>query len=72
MGRRFTSLADEEFNRLFTDFRYTAYRLETLQNYDVSYEKDEFARFLAGEKRGRFPGISDWIDNTVRLMRKSL
>lgn len=65
MGRRFTSLADQEFNRLFSDFRYTAYRLEALQNYDVSYEKDEFARFLAGERRGRFPGISDWIDNTV-------
>lgn len=65
MTRSFTSLDDEEFNRLFRDFRYTAYRLETLQQYDVSYEQDEFARFLAGESRGEFPGIAAWCD-TVR------
>ncbi|WP_326555108.1 DUF6879 family protein [Micromonospora sp. NBC_01813] len=56
---------DDEFNQLFRDFRYTAYRLETLQRYDVSYEQDEFARFLAGETRGEFPGIAAWCD-TVR------
>ena len=65
MGRTFTSLDDEEFNQLFLDFRYTAYRLEALQRYDVSYEKDEFGRFLAGETRGEFPGIADWINGTV-------
>lgn len=65
MGRVFSSLADQDFNRLFSEFRYTAYRLETLQRYDVFYEKNEFERFLAGESRGRFPGISDWINETV-------
>lgn len=65
MGRVFSSLNDQEFNRLFLDFRYTAYRLETLQRYDVAYEKDEFNRFLSGESRGTFPGISEWIDSTV-------
>jgi hypothetical protein len=65
VGTVFTSLADEKFNRLFLDFQFTAYRLETLQRYDVSYEKDEFGRFLAGESRGTFPGISEWIDETV-------
>lgn len=65
MTRSFTSLDDEDFNRLFREFRYTAYRLETLQRYDVSYEQDEFGRFLAGESRGEFPGISAWCD-TVR------
>ncbi|TWJ30910.1 hypothetical protein JD81_04459 [Micromonospora sagamiensis] len=50
---------------MFREFRYTAYRLETLQRYDVSYEQDEFARFLAGQSRGEFPGIADWCD-TVR------
>ncbi|ADU09753.1 hypothetical protein ML5_4253 [Micromonospora sp. L5] len=65
MTHSFTSLDDDEFNRLFRDFRYTAYRLETLQRYDVSYEQDEFARFLAGESRGEFPGIAAWCD-TVR------
>ncbi|MFF3865446.1 DUF6879 family protein [Micromonospora sp. NPDC001898] len=65
MTRSFTSLDDDEFNQLFRDFRYTAYRLETLQRYDVSYEQDEFARFLAGQSRGEFPGIAAWCD-TVR------
>lgn len=66
MGRRFTSLSDEEFTRLFHDFRSTAYRLERMQKYDVSYERDEFGQFLAGENRGRFPGIDAWINDTVR------
>ena len=65
MGRVFTSLGDREFNRLFLEFQYTAYRLEVLQRYDVSYEEDEFSRFLAGESRGEFPGISEWINGTV-------
>jgi len=65
VGKVFTSLADKDFNKLFSDFEYTAYRLEALQRYDVSYEKDEFGRFLAGESRGTFPGIAEWIDGTV-------
>ncbi|MGH9564984.1 MAG: DUF6879 family protein [Candidatus Angelobacter sp.] len=65
MGRVFSSLDDEDFNRLFVDFRYTAYRLEALQQYGVSYEKNEFGRFLSGESRGEFPGISEWIDGMV-------
>lgn len=65
MATIFLSLSDSGFNSLFNDFKYTAYRLETLQSYDVSYEQGEFGRFLAGEARGRFPGIADWAD-TVR------
>jgi ribosomal protein L16 Arg81 hydroxylase len=48
MSRRITAL-DEEFDRLFTRFRYTAFRLETLQQYDVPYEVEQIRRFLAGE-----------------------
>jgi hypothetical protein len=65
VGRVFSSLDDDDFNQLFLDFRYTSYRLETLQRYDVSYEKNEFSRFLSGETRGTFPGITGWIDGTV-------
>lgn len=65
MGKVFTSLEDEEFNRVFLDFRYTSYRLETLQRYDVSYEKDEYSRFLAGEDQGESRGITGWIEGTV-------
>jgi hypothetical protein len=48
MGKRITDLASGEFNELFTSFGHTAYRLETLQRYDVSYEEETFAAFLAG------------------------
>ncbi|MBM7772483.1 hypothetical protein JOD54_002687 [Actinokineospora baliensis] len=67
----FTSLEDDEFNRLFREFRYTVFRLESRQHYRVSYEKDEFARFLTGESRGEFPGISGWISGTVEPARRA-
>ena len=38
MGRRITDVTSPEFDALFTSFKHTAYRLETLQQYDVSYE----------------------------------
>lgn len=65
MGQTITSLDDPAFNRPFREFKYTAYRLETLQRYAVTYERDAFERFLAGEERGEFPGIADWIKDTV-------
>ncbi|GGL20931.1 hypothetical protein Sme01_23350 [Sphaerisporangium melleum] len=71
MGRVFRSLDDAEFNRFFAEFRFTAYRLESLQRYDVSYEKAEFDLFLNGRRRGEFPGIAQWIERTVRPARHS-
>lgn len=65
MGRLFSSLEDDEFNRMFLDFRYTCYRLETLQRYDVSYEREEYARFLAGEAQGASRSITGWIEGTI-------
>lgn len=46
---RVTDLEDSDFGRLFTDFRHTAYRLETLQVYDVAYEQESYAAWLAGD-----------------------
>jgi hypothetical protein len=65
VGKRFSSLEDNKFNQLFFNFRYTCYRLETLQRYDVSYEKEEYSRFLAGEIQGESRGITGWIEGTV-------
>ncbi|GAA4083011.1 DUF6879 family protein [Actinomadura miaoliensis] len=65
----FHSLRDERFRRLFDDFQSTAYRLETRQSYDVSYEQEEFERFRAGRARGQFPGIASWADR-VRAGRR--
>jgi hypothetical protein len=57
-------LSGEEFGRLFETFERTAFRLETLDVYDVEEEREEIARFLAGEDMG-----PEWIDNPwVRSM----
>lgn len=57
-------LASEEFGRLFETFERTAFRLETLEEYDIEEEREEIARFLAGEDMG-----PEWSDNPwVRSM----
>ena len=48
MGRHITDITGAEFDALFTGFEHTAYRLETLQAYDVSYEEEPYRAFLAG------------------------
>lgn len=53
-------LAGEEFGRLIEIFERTAFRLETLDVYDVEEEQDEIARFLAGEENG-----PEWDDNPL-------
>jgi hypothetical protein len=71
VGRLFRSLDDPGFNRFFTEFRFTAYRLESLQYYDVSDERAEFELFLNGQERGEFPGIAQWIEGTVKPARRA-
>lgn len=57
-------LRGEDFGRLFETFERTAFRLETLDEYDVDEEREEIARFLAGEDMG-----PEWDDNPwVRSM----
>lgn len=70
MGETYSSLSDSGFVRHFSDFQHTAYRLETLQFYDVSYEREEFDRFLSGESRGLFPGIDEWCGMVRRGTRE--
>ncbi|MFD0856816.1 DUF6879 family protein [Actinomadura adrarensis] len=57
-----TSLSDDRFRSLFRDFRKSAFRLETLQVYDVSYEREDFESFLAGQARGEVSGISGYAE----------
>lgn len=45
---RITSLDDPAFGCLFTSVQRSWFRLETLQSYDVSYERSEFEAFLEG------------------------
>ncbi|MFI1868799.1 DUF6879 family protein [Streptomyces jumonjinensis] len=57
-------LVGEEFGRLFETFERTAFRLETLDVYDIGEEREEIARFLSGEDMG-----PEWADNPwVRSM----
>lgn len=61
MGRRITDVTSAEFDALFTGFEHTAYRLETLQAYDVSYEEEPYRAFLAGHPQPRDPAKSQWV-----------
>jgi hypothetical protein len=60
MGRRIESVTSAEFDSLFTSFAHTAYRLETLQRYDVSYEDESYAAFLAGQPMPADAAKNDW------------
>jgi hypothetical protein len=61
MGKRITDVTSGEFNELFTSFEHTAYRLETLQRYDVSYEEEPFAAFLNGQPQPADPSKDEWL-----------
>lgn len=60
MGYRIQDVGGEEFARLFTSFEHTAYRLETLQRYDVTYEDEPYRAFMAGESRPSDPSKAQW------------
>jgi hypothetical protein len=45
-----------EFRQLFTDVRRSWFRLETLQRYDATNEREDFAAFLRGEPFSTAPG----------------
>lgn len=51
-----------EFAELFRTFRYSAYRLETLQSYGSSGEDTSLAAFLAGKPYQRHPGKVAWLE----------
>ncbi len=52
----------EEFGRLFTSFQQSAFRLETLAQYLVAEEADDFAAFQAGRPPPRrTPEDDEWL-----------
>ncbi|GII81193.1 hypothetical protein Sru01_61750 [Sphaerisporangium rufum] len=65
MARSFRPEPENELGRLFQEFRYTAYRLETLQRYDVPAERAGFARFLAGDTADERSIVGGWIERVV-------
>lgn len=63
---------EAEFERLFAEFRYTAFRLETLQNYAVDYEKEPLRRFLSGEPFGHSPILAEWGEEVGERTRAGM
>jgi hypothetical protein len=61
MGRRITDLTSAEFDAIFTSFEHTAYRLETFQAYDVSYEVEPYEAFMAGHPRPSDSSKDQWV-----------
>ena len=55
-GHVIDDLADPAFGRLFADVQRSWFRLETLQRYDVPYERDDLEQFLRGEPLATAPG----------------
>jgi hypothetical protein len=55
-ARVITDPRSPQFRRLFTDVRQSWFRLETLQRYDATNEREDFAAFLRGEPLDSAPG----------------
>jgi hypothetical protein len=53
-------MADNEFSKYFEEFNKSAFRLQTLSEYNVDEEKDEFSSFLSGEFKPSHED-SEWI-----------
>jgi len=60
VSTRITSVDSPAFDELFASFKHTAYRLETLQVYDVSYEIEPYRAFLAGRPRPHDASKNAW------------
>lgn len=58
-------LNDPRFMVPFTSFTDSAWRLETLDVYDVGYERAAFDRFLVGDLTPITDSPSSWIDEVI-------
>jgi hypothetical protein len=58
--RIITAIPGPEWGALFTGFTRSAFRLETFQHYTAPDEREEFARFLAGEEPQ--PELTWWTE----------
>ncbi|CAM4078497.1 hypothetical protein GCM10009799_02820 [Nocardiopsis rhodophaea] len=69
-GQRGRPVSEEEFDRFFTDFLHTAFRLETLQKYDMTYEEEHFRRFLQGKDLGPSSALDAWGHSLRQKVRE--
>ena len=64
-----TVISEAEFEHLLATFKRSAFRLETRDMYALSYEREEFSRFLAGTPAPP-PELGwwrAWLDQVARL-----
>ncbi len=61
MTGRLITLDDPEFQGLFRNYRYSAYRLETLQSYGGSGEDEQLAAFAEGREAPPDPEWDAWL-----------
>lgn len=61
--------ASEEFGALFETFKHSVFRLETLQVYQGSRERDLLAEFRAGKPRPPDRAKADWTAMIARNVR---
>jgi hypothetical protein len=52
------TISEDEFGVMLRSFKRSAFRLETRRSYALSYEREEFERFLAGTPT--IPPLVDW------------
>ncbi len=60
-------ITEEEFGELLRTFKYSTFRLETLDAYALDYERADFEQFLVGTPVPP-PEIGwwrDWLDQVV-------
>jgi len=60
-------LRGEDFGWLFQTFEHTAFRLETLAEYDVDAEREEFSDFLAGKGLPAKRSDNPWVRSMTNL-----
>lgn len=60
--RKVHSLSSPDFQGLFSSYKSSAFRLETLQTYAVSYEDKPFQDFLAGKERYTDDQHKQWVE----------
>ncbi|MFC5148532.1 DUF6879 family protein [Streptomyces aureoversilis] len=60
-------LDGDEWRAMFRDFRREAWRLETLPQYLVPQEAEEFEEFLAGKRRNPYTHSDEYTEDLKRL-----
>ena len=67
-----TPISEEEFGGLLRSIKRTAFRFETRDAYAISFEREEYERFLAGSPPppSQIDWWQSWLEQVARLTRE--